>query len=195
VGGLRAIRVPKVQSPNALPVIEVPLVATIESARGVEAAYDIARGPGVSAIALGEADLRSDLGINTDDGLLWARSRIVVAARAAGLSSPAMSAYPSVSDLSGLAASCALGRRLGFVGRTAIHPRQIPVIERAFLPSESEVAAARELLEAYAAGLSDGRGVIVLADGRMVDAAMVVEARSMVDQSVEDADAHDFSPE
>ncbi|WP_238454603.1 hypothetical protein [Micromonospora sp. ATA51] len=64
----------------------------------------------------------------------------MVAARAAGLPPPAMSVYANVADLDGLAASCAAGRRLGFLGRAAIHPRQLPVIAEAFRPAEREVA-------------------------------------------------------
>jgi len=105
----------------------------------------------------------------------------VVAARAAGLPPPAMSVYPNVSDLDGLAASCAAGRRLGFLGRAAIHPRQLPVIVAAFRPTAAEAARAGELLAAMAEAQTQASGTAVLADGRFADRAMVEAARRTVE--------------
>jgi citrate lyase subunit beta/citryl-CoA lyase len=103
----------------------------------------------------------------------------VSASRAAGLGAPMMSVYPNVRDLDGLRQTCEEGRALGFVGRTAIHPRQLSTIVEAFTPSAVQVAEAEALLEAVEkAGLSDG-GVIVLPDGRMVDPAMIGRAREV----------------
>lgn len=65
------------------------------------------------------------------------------------------------------------GRALGFVGRAAIHPRQLPVIERAFRPTAQEIEAAQEIV---AAALTDA-GALALPDGRFVDAAVVASAR------------------
>ncbi len=173
------IRLPKVEgAADVRAVVEivarpVPLHCLIESAKGVEAALEIATAPQVGSISLGEADLRSDLGVQDEDGLLWSRGRVVVAARAAGLPPPPMSVYANVADLDGLAASCRRGRALGFLGRAAIHPRQLPVIAQAFTPSDVEARAARELLDAYAAATRSGDGIAVLSDGRFVDRAMV----------------------
>lgn len=179
------IRVPKVTS-----AAEVALVAeavgdrqihcVLESAVGVEAAYSIAQAPGVASIGLGEADLRSDLGVSDDAGLTWSRQRIVVAARAAGLPPPAMSAFTNVTDLDGLAETCREGRRIGFLGRMAIHPRQLLVIEEAFRPSPDEVKRARKVVEAVADASADGVGTVVLADGTFLDVAMVEHARRIL---------------
>ncbi|MGW0559074.1 HpcH/HpaI aldolase/citrate lyase family protein [Streptomyces sp. NPDC003016] len=176
--GLSALRLPKVTDPaevrhvaNAVP--DVPLYALLESALGIERAHAIAGAHrSLRGIALGEADLRADLGVRDDTGLAWPRSRVVVAARAAGLEAPAQSVYPDIRDLEGLAESCARGRALGFLGRTAVHPRQLPVIERAFLPTPREVEEAEETVKAAAA---DG-GALALPDGRFVDAAVVATA-------------------
>lgn len=182
------VRIPKVESADdvryvcdALDGRALPLHCAIESARGLEAAFGIATSdPSVASIGLGEADLRSDLGISDEDGLLWARSRIVVAARAARLLPPAMSVYPAVKDLEGLAASCRRGRALGFLGRAAIHPRQLPVIEAAFRPSEAEVRDARALLDALASAGARHDAVAVLPDGHFVDRAMVEGAQRVI---------------
>lgn len=103
----------------------------------------------------------------------WPRTRIVVAARAAGLAPPAQSVFPDIRDLDALYASCTHGRALGFLGRAAIHPRQLPVIERAFRPTPEEIEAAEEIVKAAA---TDG-GALALPDGRFVDAAIVAAAQ------------------
>ena len=63
---------------------------------------------------------------------------------------PPQSVYPDIRDLDGLAASCAHGRALGFLGRAAIHPRQLPVIERAYLPTAEEIEQAETIVKAAA---------------------------------------------
>ncbi|MFD6445585.1 HpcH/HpaI aldolase/citrate lyase family protein [Promicromonospora sp. NPDC060204] len=180
-------RVPKVESAAevrdlaaALPGRALHLL--VETALGVERAFELATAsPQVRSIGLGEADLRSDLRVSDDAGLTWARSRVVVAARAAGLVPPVMSAFTNVRDLDGLAASCLVGRGLGFSGRTAIHPGQLDTIRAAFLPSASEVAAAREVLERVRGAATEGVGAVALADGTFLDVAMVERARWVVE--------------
>ncbi|RYV52126.1 HpcH/HpaI aldolase/citrate lyase family protein [Pengzhenrongella frigida] len=181
-----AVRIPKVGSPAdlervALAVGDRPLHVLLETAGGIESAHDIARAhPRVASLGLGEADLRSDLGIDDDAALAYARSRIVIAARAAGLPAPSMSVYPNVRDDAGLARSCAIGRSLGFLGRTAIHPRQLPVIVAAFAPTEVEVARARLVVAAMRDAQRAGNGTVVLPDGTFLDVAMVERARRTV---------------
>lgn len=176
--GLAGLRLPKVARASdihrfAAVAPDTPLYALLESALGIENAHAIATAhPAVRGIALGEADLRAELGVGNDAGLDWPRSRVVVAARAAGLPAPVQSVYPDVRDLEGLAASCAHGRSLGFFGRSAIHPRQLPVIERAYLPTAREVESAAEIVEAAARNA----GAQALPDGRFVDAAIVAAA-------------------
>ncbi len=188
VANLAGIRVPKVESAEDVRAVraglgsrDVPLHCLIESARGVEAAFAIAGAdPTVAGIGLGEADLSSDLGVSDEDGLLWARSRIVVAARAAGLPAPAMSVYTKIDDPEGLAASCRRGRALGFIGRAAIHPRQLSVIVECFTPTEAEAGAARALLDALAVATTAESGVVVLPNGQFVDRAMVEGAERVI---------------
>ena len=176
------VRIPKCEDPLALDDLDRrlgsrPLHLLVESALGVEMAYALSQCAGVVSIGLGEADLRADLGVVEDGGMLWARSRIVNAAAAAGLPAPHMSVYPNVADLDGLRRGCEVGRRLGFLGRAAIHPRQLPVIAEAFRPSEEDVARARELVAA--AEISDS-GAVLTADGRFVDEAVLRQARRIL---------------
>ena len=181
--GLSGLRLPKVTSPEQIirtaerstPAAEgaPALYALLESALAVEHAHAIAAAhPVLRGIALGEADLRADLGVREDAGLDWSRARVVVAARAAALPPPAQSIYPDTRDLEGLAASCAHGRSLGFLGRAAIHPRQLPVIERAYAPTPEEITRAEETLKAAALD----QGAQALPDGRFIDTAVVREA-------------------
>jgi citrate lyase subunit beta / citryl-CoA lyase len=179
------IRLPKVESADDVRQVlqQVPsarITALIESPLGLERAFEIASADRrVVAVALGEADLASSLGVDGPEGLAWARGRIVSASRAAGLGAPMLSVYPHVKDEEGLRRTCLEGRALGFVGRTAIHPRQLPTIVECFTPSASQVADAAALLAAVAkAGVADG-GVIVLPDGRMVDPAMLGRAHEL----------------
>jgi citrate lyase subunit beta / citryl-CoA lyase len=166
--------VPKVRRPEDVPALDLPVHCLIESAAGVEAAYAIASADGVLGISLGEADLRSETGAG-EAGLDWARSRIVNAAVAAGLPRPPQSVYPRLRDEAGLERSCRHGRELGHLGRTAIHPEQLPVIEQAYLPTEEEVAQARATIERL-----ETAGPAVLEDGGFVDAAMLGAARQLV---------------
>lgn len=181
-----ALRLPKVEGPDDVDrVLELlgdaggspwELTCLLESALGVEQAYVVARHPAVSGIALGEADLRAELGVTAEAALDWLRVRSVVAARAAGLPAPAMAVFPRLGDDDALRASCRHGAALGLRGRAAIHPRQVPVIREAFTPTADEVADARSVLDA----LAGAAGAVRLPDGRMVDAAMAAEARAVV---------------
>ncbi|GAB3953585.1 CoA ester lyase [Kribbella albertanoniae] len=179
------LRVPKVESAaEVLRILEqVPsasITALIESPLGLERAFEIATAdPRVVAVALGEADLRSSLGVDGSEGLAWARGRLVSASRAAGLGAPMMSVHPRVDDTDGLRRTSLEGRALGFVGRMAIHPRQLPTILESFTPTAIQLAEAADLLAAVEkAGVSAG-GVTVLPDGRMADPAMIGRAQEL----------------
>lgn len=174
------LRIPKVDEARKLDAIAyladgLPLTALIESARGLEAAAAIAAHPAVREIALGEADLASDLGSSDDLVRDHTRMRLLVAARSAGLAAPMLSAYPAIQDLDGLRADTERGRALGLRGRVAVHPKQIPVIRSVFAPSEEERAWARAVIEALEQG-----GVATLPDGQMVDPAMLGRAHRLL---------------
>jgi citrate lyase subunit beta/citryl-CoA lyase len=169
---LAGVLVPKVESPDDVPELDVH--ALIESARGVERAFEIASHPRVRGISLGEADLRSQVGAR-DEGLDPWRARVVNAAVAAGLPRPPQSVYPHVRDLGGLASSCRRGRAVGHLGRAAIHPAQLDVIECAYLPTAEEAEVAR----ATVATVEDA-GAGTLGDGAFVDPAMIAAARQVL---------------
>jgi citrate lyase subunit beta/citryl-CoA lyase len=168
---LAGVVVPKVERAEDVPA-GLTVHALLETARGIEAAFEIASHPGVHALSLGEADLRSQTGA-LESGLDWARARVVNAAVAAGLPRPPQSVYPHVRDLDGLARSCRRGRELGHLGRAAIHPGQLEPIERAYLPTWDEVESAR----ATVAKLEEGE-TGTIGDGAFVDPAMLGAART-----------------
>ncbi|MFG1703176.1 HpcH/HpaI aldolase/citrate lyase family protein [Nonomuraea sp. M3C6] len=176
-----AVRVPKVESVAVLDAITgAPAYALLESAAGVLAARDIAAHPRVAGVALGEQDLLAELSITDEGAMNQLRVQVVLAAAAAGLPPVPMSVYPNVKDEAGLLASCRAGRALGLFGRSAIHPRQIPVIRQAFRPADEEAARAAEIVEAAERAERSGAGAVALPDGRFVDAPIVARARRTV---------------
>ncbi|MFI7229127.1 HpcH/HpaI aldolase/citrate lyase family protein [Nonomuraea angiospora] len=176
-----AVRLPKVESVAVLDAVTgAPAYALLESAAGIVAAREIAAHPKVAGVALGEQDLAAELAITDERAMDHLRLQVVLAAAAAGLPPVPMAVYPNVKDEAGLLASCLAGRGLGMFGRTAIHPRQIPVIRRAFRPSEEETARAAEIVEAAEQAERAGLGAVALPDGRFVDAPIVARARRTV---------------
>jgi citrate lyase subunit beta/citryl-CoA lyase len=185
LAGVVAVNLPKVERPEDAQHVTAVLASLgaakevhclIESAAGVEAAFAIASCDGVAGISLGEADLAGETGA-TGSGLDWARSRIVNAACAAGLPRPPQTVYPDIRDDEGLRESCLLGRRLGYLGRTAIHPAQLATIESVYLPTAAEAKQARELVASFDEHVDAGTGAYALPDGAFVDAAFVRAAR------------------
>jgi citrate lyase subunit beta/citryl-CoA lyase len=184
---IAGLRLPKVESLEGVRLVaetleerssQAIIQCLIESALGLELAFEIARShERVASISLGEADLAADLGVVADAGLLYARSRIVNASRAAGLQGPVQSVYTNVNDLDGLRRSTAEGKNMGFVGRSAIHPSQVPIINEVFTPTEEEVTEAQVLLDRLDSEARSGTGAFVLEDGHFVDRAVVESAR------------------
>jgi citrate lyase subunit beta/citryl-CoA lyase len=184
---LAGLRLPKTESAEAVRRVveriealgcEAGIQCLIESALGLELAFEIACAhERVVGMSLGEADLATDLGVRGEAGLLYARSRLVVATRAAGLQGPVQSVYTNVRDEEGFRRSTEEGKNLGFVGRSAIHPDQIPTINEIFTPTEEEITEAEDLLSHLEESAGAGTGAFVLEDGRFVDEAVVGSAR------------------
>jgi citrate lyase subunit beta/citryl-CoA lyase len=185
VAGLAAgIRIPKVESDDDVRWVrdrapDTPLICAIESARGMLAAQEIASAPGVRHLSLGGIDLRRDLGA-TDGNLqtLYARSHLVVVSRAAGLDPPIDSVYARLDDEAGLRAQAEFARSLGFFGKSAIHPRQLPILHDVFTPSAGELEWAQTVLDAFEAA---GGEPVKLADGEFVDLPVADRARRLLD--------------
>jgi citrate lyase subunit beta/citryl-CoA lyase len=158
------------------------LMPIIESARGVEHAYAIAKATdAVVALTIGLEDYTADLGVvKTVDGpeSLFARSRLVNAARAAGLQA-IDSVFGDVGDEAGLAAWARRSRAMGFEGMGCVHPRQIQIIHSAFAPSDEEIEKALQIVAAFEEAKAKGLGVVSLGT-RMVDPPVVLRAQRLV---------------
>ncbi|MPZ59913.1 MAG: CoA ester lyase [Propionibacteriales bacterium] len=162
------------------------IVPLIESARGVrDADALLAADDRVGSVLFGsgeQGDLVADLGCEwtpEGTGLLYARSQVLLAARAAGIEQPMDAVYMNFRDDDGLRTECELARRVGYVGKVAIHPRQIPVIHDVFTPSADEVAHNRRIVEEFERAVAAGSASINV-DGKMVDYAVARTARTVL---------------
>ena len=160
----------------------VGLMPLIETALGVENAYQIAAATKrVKALFLGAEDLTADLQCKrTKEGreIEYARTRLVVAARAAGVDvydTP----FTDVNDDEGILVDAALAKGLGFTGKAAISPRHVEVINSVFSPTQKEVDYAYEVMEAIELAKSQGKGAIAL-HGKMIDAPIVNRAKQTI---------------
>jgi len=153
----------------------IAVAALIESARGLVALPALAAHPRVSRLQLGEVDLAASLGMRPGaDGLelLPLRVKVVVTSAAAGLDPPVGPVYLSLRDEDGLRRTTEALRRLGYAGRAAVHPAQVPVINEVFTPDTATGPTAADLAAAGAAARL-GQGVWVAPDGSMMDRAVL----------------------
>lgn len=177
---------PKVESSEgverlsgALPAL--PLFLMIETAIGVLESRSLARHRGVQGLLFGAADYRESLraGRSADESeLLYARASILHAARAAG--AEAFDApWFEYQDLEGLETSARRARLLGFDGKTAIHPSQVPALNRVFSPTPEEIERARGIVEVMEKAFAEGRNVATLGS-EMVEALHLAEAKRIL---------------
>ncbi len=161
---------------------EVGLMALIETALGVENAFQIATAcPRVKALFLGAEDLTADLRCKrTKEGkeIEYARHRLVVAARAAGVDvydTP----FTDVNDDEGIYTDASYAKALGFTGKASISPRHVEVINEVFSPTQKDIDYAYEVMEAIALAKEQGKGAIAL-HGKMIDAPIVARAEQTI---------------
>lgn len=160
----------------------VGLMPLIETAMGVENAFTIASSTKrVKALFLGAEDLTADLQCKrTKESreIEYARTRLVVAARAAGVDvydTP----FVDVNDDEGIVQDAQIAKNLGFTGKASISPRHVEVINAVFSPTQQEVDYAYEVMEAIALAKSQGKGAISLR-GKMIDAPIVTRAERTI---------------
>jgi citrate lyase subunit beta/citryl-CoA lyase len=165
---------------------EVFLMPIIESALGVENSFSIARAcQGIVSLAIGLEDYTADLGVpRTLEGKesFYARTRIVVAARAAGIQA-IDSVFSDVADMEALRENVRISKSLGFEGMGCIHPRQIPVIKEQFAPDEAELEKSKKIVMAFADAKIKGLGVVALGS-KMIDPPVVARAERLIDLAI-----------
>jgi citrate lyase subunit beta/citryl-CoA lyase len=166
-------------------VASLPFFPLLETARGILNALSIASvDAAVPALLFGAEDLTAEVGVpRTVDGdeLLFARSQVVLAATAAGAQAiDAVFAHVTATD--DLRRDALRARALGFLGKMAIHPDQVSVINDVFSPSDDEIEAARRIVDSSDAAAVEREGVIRL-DNQMVDAPVVLRARRVLSRA------------
>jgi citrate lyase subunit beta/citryl-CoA lyase len=194
--GVQAIALPKV--PNAehvqmldefvsdleqkanLPKGNIRFITMVETAEGFLHMPAIANAcPRVAALSLGSEDFATSIGIFPESDLLFGPKQMtVIAARAAGVLPLGLVGTVAIyQDEQAFREVARTSRRLGFVGASAIHPKQVPILNDEFSPRTSEVDYARRLLAAFDAALEQGQGAIEF-EGKMVDEPIAVRARA-----------------
>lgn len=184
------ILIPKVEHAEQVREVarEAPgpwLMPILESALGIEHAFEIASASErVAALTLGLEDYAADLGVPKSvegDESLYARMRVVNAARAAGVQA-IDSVYGQVDDVEGLRRWCLRSRRLGFCGMGCLHPRQIALIHEAYNPTAGEIERALAIMIAFEQAQAAGLGVVSLGS-KMIDPPVIEQARYVVEQA------------
>ncbi len=154
----------------------------IESALGVEKAYEIGSASELNcALAVGLEDYTADIGTQRSDNgteSFVARSKVVNAAKAAGIQA-IDTVFSDVNDMKKLEESVIEAKQLGFEGKGCIHPRQVVVVNKAFLPSEAEIEKAKKIVKAFNEAKEKGIGVVSIGS-KMIDAPVVKRAERVV---------------
>ncbi len=174
-GQPQALMLPKVNAPDEVSAVSdmlgelgltVRLQVIIETCRGLELAHEIARASGrVDALVFGGFNLAADLRCAYGwEPLLYARSKVVHAAASAGID-VIDAPWLDLGDHDGLRAEAEAAARLGFTGKSAIHPSQIEIINTIFTPSADEIAYARKVVAAF----EEARTGLVVVGGKMID--------------------------
>ena len=178
---LRCVMVPKADDPVSLSRIgaalgpDVPVIALVETALGLQNAAAVAATPTVARLAFGSLDFCVDAGTRHDQQtLLFARSSLVVSSRAAGLPAPIDGVTVDVHDDEGLLRDAQHALSLGFGGKLCVHPRQVATVNSAFSPTAEEVEWASRIV----AGATHGQ--VTTVDGKMVDKPVLDSARSVL---------------
>jgi citrate lyase subunit beta/citryl-CoA lyase len=200
--GLAAIVAPKVETPQdvvtlqtlltqcerraGIPVGQVEILPTLETALGIYHAYHIAtsspRVPTLVATAGKGGDTARSLGyVWSPEGTetLYIRSKVLLEARAAECPYPLIASWFDIADLDGLRADARLNRRLGYSGQVLIHPSHVPIVNETFTPSAEEIAYCQGLLAAMETAERQGTAAVTYA-GAMVDIAMVKTAEQVL---------------
>lgn len=164
----------------------IALIPSIESAKGVVNTYAIAGADArVNAVVFGVFDFLHDMRMDYDEhdgtGYAYARARIPVEARAAGV--PAIDAiWQKIDDTDGLTKDATAAKKLGYSGKSIIHPGQIEPVHSVFLPSQTEVEWAKKVVDALGTAMEKGTGrLAVRLEGRMIDAVHYKQAKAILD--------------
>lgn len=176
-------KITQIEKENHIEVGSTRMMAAVESAKGVLNASQIATASKrLTGIAIGAEDYVTDLKTNrSPEGieLLFARSMVLLAARAAGIDA-IDTVYSDVNNEEGLRAEVKLIKQLGFDGKSVINPRQIEPIHEIYTPTDKEIQKSLDIMDAIRAARKKGSGVIAL-NGKMIDKPIVTRAMHVLD--------------
>jgi citrate lyase subunit beta/citryl-CoA lyase len=173
---------PKVESPDQVAVWRWPVIAQIESARGVLAVAQIAAHQGnLRGLTLGAEDLSLSLNCLPDAaGMTGSAQQLILAARAYDLHVYACpGSIAQFKDLQAWQSILDQGKGLGSDGQLCIHPAQVAPVNQTFSPSDQAIQQARRIIETFEAALKQGHAAVQL-DGQMLDAPVVARARQLL---------------
>lgn len=181
--GISGIMVPKAEGCQGIEqaaACQKPVWPLIESPRGVLALPSIVSVAGIERLSFGALDMASELDLipgtpGAEQILNQCRYDILVNSLSAGLASPVESVYPDIEDMSAVEHAAKRAREMGFSGMLCIHPRQLPPIHQAFMPTDSEIDWAHRVVE----HANRGEGVFRI-DGQMVDAPVIARAKKIL---------------
>ena len=181
---VRHLMIPKTESPDhingaAEELKNTAFIPMIETPLGLHHLNEIASAEQVLRLALGNLDMQVELGISCDDNeteIDTARFMLVLASKLAQIAPPLDGVTPSTDDEPRIFAHAQKAKRFGFGAKLCIHPKQIPIIKRAFSPTVEEISWAKRVLAADNA--SNGQAVKV--DGKMVDRPVVMLAHRIL---------------
>ena len=167
------------------------LIGIIETVRGIMNVEALAgtAGSHLSALAFGAEDFITDIGgRRTPEGLevLYARSRVVLAARAAAVTALDL-VFANIRDEEGFRRDAQFGRQLGYHGKLCVTPRQVEIANEIFSPSPEEIEHSRRLIQTYAAAEAEGRGTVEF-EGQMIDEPILRRARAILDAGKVESD-------
>jgi len=169
---------------RGLPLGGIDIIPIIETGKGIANARAIAAaGTRVKRMAFGAGDYTLDMNMEWTRGeseLEHARAEMAVASRAAGLEAPIDTVWVHIKDLDGIALSAKRAKQLGFQGKMCIYPPQVEAVNRAFTPTEEEIALARRVVAAFEKAEREGSSSIQL-DGYFIDYPIVYKAQRTLD--------------
>jgi citrate lyase subunit beta/citryl-CoA lyase len=154
------------------------IIPMIETARGLHQIESIANAQQVIRLALGNIDLQADLGMVCDaqeTELQVARFQLVLASRLAEIAPPIDGVTMATEDVEQITSDTMRAKRLGFAAKLCIHPKQVLIVFKAFMPSDEELSWANQVIEADRAS----KGGVVKLNGRMVDRPVVLLAKRL----------------
>ena len=160
----------------ALVLPNTAIIPMIETAIGLDRLREIANSNQVLRLALGNLDLQADLGMICDaqeTELQTARYQIVLASRLAHIAPPIDGVTPSTDDVPRITEDAQRAKRMGFGGKLCIHPKQVAIVQSAFMPTEAEIHWAQRVIDADQAS----KGGAIKLDGKMIDRPVVLLAR------------------